>query len=242
MYYVFNSGSNSEVIINLQGLTATDLVLSVFESSCSSSAITCTLGESQSPVISVTPFTNYYVRVHSVSFHSTGTFNICVEKTSSEISTINGTIPGWNSSCGERNATVKLYQPATATQVASYNVSIQSDGSFNIPAIEIGTFDVIVKVVGYLAKGIRDVVIAAGVNSLSVGSIINGNMNNDGAVNITDFSLFAPAFSSVVGDANYNPFADLNCDGAVNITDFSIFVTGFSKVGDNAPLTPLLSH
>ncbi len=238
VYYSFNSGSNTEVIINLSNVTSNDLALSVFASNCSTPSIFCAFGTNQSPTISVSPSTTYYVRVHSFSNVHTGSFNICVEKVAPEIATINGIIAGWNSDCGERDATVKLYELGTATTVESYDVSIQSDGSFSIPELEIGTFDVIVKVVGYLAIGIRNVEIVAGDNSLSIGPIINGNMNNDGAVNITDFSSFAPAFTSVVGDVNYNPLADLDCNGAVNITDFSIFVTGFSKVGDTAPLLP----
>ena len=149
--------------------------------------------------------------------------------------TLNGSVT-WNSACGERNATVKLYTPGTSALIATYNVFIQADGSFNIPEVEIGTFDVIIKVNGYLAKGIRNVELTAGTNSLVVGAIINGDLNNDGFVNFTDFSIFSSAFSSAI----YVAIGDLNCDGFVNFTDFSILNAGFYQQDDTAPLSPML--
>ncbi|GAG07695.1 unnamed protein product, partial [marine sediment metagenome] len=50
-----------------------------------------------------------------------------------------------------------------------------------------------------------------------------GDMNGDGARNITDFTLFASAYGSQVGDANFNPYADLTGNGYVNMTDFTVF-------------------
>ena len=154
-----------------------------------------------------------------------------------QISPLNGSVT-WNSACGARNATVKLYVPGTATVVEFYDVSIQSNGSFNIPAVKIGTYDIIVKVDGYLAKGVRDVEIASSGNSLSVGAIINGNINNDGFINAFDFLIFKAAYGSSLGATNYNSAGNLNCDGFVNAFDFVIFKGGFNKTGDSAPLQP----
>ena len=148
---------------------------------------------------------------------------------------MSGTVT-WNSSCGERSATVGLYEPGTATLVATYNTTVGADGSFSLPDVEIGTFDVLVKVSGYLAKGIEDVVLETGENSLAVGAIVNGNINNDGFVNLLDISFFNAAFNSQVGDANYNPLADLNCDGNVNLFDISAFNASFNQAGDTLPL------
>src|SRR5690606_18207814 len=64
VYYKFNSGSNTEVIISLANISANDLVLSVFEGSCSVESSSCHFG-SGSVLVSVTPSTTYYVRVHS---------------------------------------------------------------------------------------------------------------------------------------------------------------------------------
>lgn len=49
-----------------------------------------------------------------------------------------------------------------------------------------------------------------------------GDLDDDGFRNVTDFTLFADAYNSQIGDPNYNPDGDLNGDGFINVTDFSI--------------------
>jgi hypothetical protein len=56
-----------------------------------------------------------------------------------------------------------------------------------------------------------------------------GDMNGDGFRNVTDFTVFAAAYGSRIGDANYDRGADLNGDGFVNVTDFTQFATVFGQ-------------
>lgn len=50
-----------------------------------------------------------------------------------------------------------------------------------------------------------------------------GDLDSDGFRNITDFTLFANAYGSQIGQVEYEPAADFNGDGYVNITDFTQF-------------------
>jgi hypothetical protein len=54
-------------------------------------------------------------------------------------------------------------------------------------------------------------------------SLCPGDLDGDGFVNVTDFTLFAAAYGSQTGDADYRPLADIVCDGCVNVTDFTAF-------------------
>jgi hypothetical protein len=56
-----------------------------------------------------------------------------------------------------------------------------------------------------------------------------GDLNGDGYRNVSDFTLFAGAYGSHIGDVDYNPDADLNGNGFVNATDFTLFA-GFYGV------------
>lgn len=53
----------------------------------------------------------------------------------------------------------------------------------------------------------------------------------DDVVNATDFTVFAAAFGSWIGDPNYNTCADVapagNPDGVVDVTDFTQFAAAF---------------
>lgn len=50
-----------------------------------------------------------------------------------------------------------------------------------------------------------------------------GDFNDDCFVNLTDFTIFAEAYLSQLGDPNWNPLCDMNTDGHVNLTDFTLF-------------------
>jgi glucose/arabinose dehydrogenase len=56
-----------------------------------------------------------------------------------------------------------------------------------------------------------------------------GDVNGDGFRNVTDFTDFAAAYGSQIGDPNYDPDADINADGFVNVTDFSLFAGFFRQ-------------
>ena len=236
VYYKFNSGSSSQVTINLIAGTATDLVLNAFEANCSSPALFCQIGTNQSYTFTVTPFTNYYVRVHSWLVSQTGTFNICIEKVAPAIATVNGSIAGWNSNCATRSVKVSLYNTLTTTTYI-VNTTLTTSGTFVVNSTDIpaGPYNILVKVQGALAVLKTGVILTGGDNSLSVGSVILGDLNNNNVINALDLSLFSPSFGTSLGSPGYNFLADLNCDGVINFFDVSIFGTGFNKSGAVLP-------
>ena len=238
VYYSFNSGSNTEVIINLAAITATDLVLSVFEESCGSTAIFCSINTNQSPLIDVNPSTTYYVRIHSFTNSSTGTFNLCVESVAPDFATISGTVAGWNNSCAARGVEISMVDVGTGISYIGIASTLNPDGSFAINSSDIipGTYNILVKVDAGLARLLTNVVLSSGSNNINVPAVILGDLNNNNVVNVTDYSIMNAAFGSVNGDANFNFRADLNCNGAVNITDLSILGLAFGQGGDTLPL------
>lgn len=52
---------------------------------------------------------------------------------------------------------------------------------------------------------------------------------SSGTVGVDDFLAFLNAYGSSVGDANYNPQADVNDDNTVNLDDYLIFITSFGR-------------
>jgi len=54
-----------------------------------------------------------------------------------------------------------------------------------------------------------------------------GDINGDGAINSSDFVLFAIAYNSASGDAAYNIKADMNNNGVVNSDDFVLFAVKY---------------
>ncbi len=58
---------------------------------------------------------------------------------------------------------------------------------------------------------------------------IIGDIDGNGAVNMSDVVLMAVIFNSVVGDGYYKASCDLNNDGAINMADAVIIAVNFNK-------------
>jgi hypothetical protein len=65
-----------------------------------------------------------------------------------------------------------------------------------------------------------------------LGDVAPGLPNCDNVVDLTDFSAFAAAYGTTLGDPNYNPCADIDPpggDGAIDLTDFSAFASQYGQ-------------
>ncbi len=56
-----------------------------------------------------------------------------------------------------------------------------------------------------------------------------GDFNNDGEVNLTDFALLAAAYDDIAGAEDYNPCADPNRDSIVGLADLRIFSMNMTR-------------
>lgn len=178
----------------------------------------------------------YYILVHGYSgLVGNYALSLNCDLVVPEQGSIAGTV-NWNSNCGQRATTVRLFTPNTNTLLGTYDVYVEADGTFAVLDLDPGTYDVIVKVNGYLAKGAQDVVVGIGATALPLGAIVNGDVNNNNSINLSDVSLVNASFGSTTSTGNYNPLADLNCSGNVNLADASLLNAGFAQSGAVAPL------
>jgi hypothetical protein len=67
-----------------------------------------------------------------------------------------------------------------------------------------------------------------------------GDINGDGKVDFADLQLFAPAYMSKQGDANYNPAADFNHNGIINLYDAKALMRNMTPLTPRLPLTARL--
>ena len=84
----------------------------------------------------------------------------------------------------------------------------------------------VVAVICYPAYGTQITLIEVALDSPLQGQ---GDINNDGSIDIHDAILLATAFRSKPGDPNWNSKADLNHDGAIDIYDAIIMAANFGK-------------
>jgi len=107
-------------------------------------------------------------------------------------------------------------------------------GVFTLANLRPGEYTLRVKQAHALATTVTFTLTAD--QTVAVGTLTEGDANDDNNVNITDFSILAAAFGTTSLDVNYDARADFNGDLAINITDFSLLAGSFGQTG-----TPPLS-
>lgn len=96
-----------------------------------------------------------------------------------------------------------------------------------------GNFDIYLKGALWLKKRVGNTAIglsgATGVNA----TLINGDCNNDNAVDASDYFILSDAYDSFSGDPSWDPRADLNGDLAVDSSDYFILSDSYDFFGDD---------
>jgi hypothetical protein len=101
-----------------------------------------------------------------------------------------------------------------------------------------GTYDVIIDG-WYCLKGKTSVTVLGGTGTVNL-VLRNGDTNDDGVVDLTDYTAVATAFNGLLADpgnggnpsANFLYEAELNGDGVVDLTDYTLVATNFNALDD----------
>jgi len=116
--------------------------------------------------------------------------------------------------------------------VVFFNSTVNSDanGEFLLVAPPAGSYRVRVKHAQALASALEFIMDATS-QTINIGTLPTGDVDNNNVVNVTDFALVAVAFGKVSGQVGYDIRADLNADAVINITDFSFLALNFGQAG-----------
>ena len=126
--------------------------------------------------------------------------------------------------------TVVLHSGSCNNPVATYNATTDASDNFTITGMPSGTSYVRVKNAHTVSNCRANVVVpSAGV--VDLGTMLEGDANNDDKINIIDFSVLRGGFGKCLGVAGWDPRPDFNGDGCINIRDFSLLRTNFTKQG-----------
>lgn len=147
------------------------------------------------------------------------------------VQTLTGTI-AVPASCAGRTVTLRMYEPGTTNLVMTETIAINAAGEFSVSGIAPGTYDVFVKMNGYLQKGLAGQTINAGATNLSFGALLAGDIDNNNNINAIDLSAIIAAYNTVNGDAAYNPAADFDCSGTIGGVDLSALIINYNIQGD----------
>lgn len=129
--------------------------------------------------------------------------------------------------------TVEFFEPGNNTTPAhTFNTTTDQNGNFNISNIPLGTFTVTVKNLHTLKRVKAGQVFVAGNNTVSFGTLLEGDANNDNLIDFVDFSALSLSYNKLSGDPGFNPNCDFNNDGIVDFLDFSILSLNYNQNGE----------
>jgi branched-chain amino acid transport system substrate-binding protein len=137
--------------------------------------------------------------------------------------------------------TVKFFTPGPTTPINVltavpdyiFNLTTTQNGSLasaQVTGITPGTYDISVVSPGCLTNVRRGVVITAPATDIDLGTLLEGNANEDHKISIQDFGILAAAYGKGTGETGYDARADFDRSGRVNIADFGLLVTNYARI------------
>lgn len=107
----------------------------------------------------------------------------------------------------------------------------KSDGTaiFQCDGVASGSYDIAGVSDHTLMNVSRDVVISTPSEVVDMGTLLEGNANNDDIIDISDFGILALSYNKQEGEAGYEPMADFDCNGIVNIHDFGLLAINYMQ-------------
>ena len=135
---------------------------------------------------------------------------------------------------------VKFFTPGTgspvdvltATPIYSLNLTTAKNGNTaTVQANEIftGIYDITVASPHTLINVKRKVTISGNSTSVDMGSLLEGNANDDDRVNINDFGLLAKTYGKQRGQNGFDERADFDRNEKIHITDFGLLAANYGK-------------
>lgn len=128
---------------------------------------------------------------------------------------------------------VDLYTPGNSTTpIESFTVPTDINGVFTINDVPTGTYNVAVKQAHTLQKVLINQLIVGGNNTVNIGTLLNGDINNDNFISAIDLGALLSSYLKGVGDPGFLPNADLNGDGFVTALDLGILLFNYNVLGE----------
>lgn len=127
---------------------------------------------------------------------------------------------------------VQLRPSGSVLPIRTEEVTLDATGGYVLHEVEPGDYDLAFKASHWLrriARGVR--VTQSDVQGVDV-SLLNGDVDGDNEVSLSDFAQMVSAFGTTPGGSQWNPDADLDGDEEVTLSDLSILIKQFGRQGE----------
>lgn len=180
------------------------------------------------PVTTFAVNSNIVVTITATLGTTTKASNLTVAR----VATISGNVT-FGSYIGAKptSVTLNFRHTGASSTFMTMTVPLGAGGNYvaaNVPAL---SYDVYIQTGTWLRRTLSlnlTLVNATGANF----ALINGDVNGDNRIDLSDLRLLSAARGSSPGDKNWNPRADLNGDGKVDSSDYAIVYANYGRIGN----------
>jgi hypothetical protein len=116
-------------------------------------------------------------------------------------------------------------------------VTSDDNGRITLSGLTGGSYTLRIKHPEYLAVTLP-INLVSGSNTVNIGPLKVGDVNNDNQVSSADASLITSSYNQVVGTGAYDARADLNADQQISLLDFSALTSNYGQTGAPALQIP----
>jgi len=118
-----------------------------------------------------------------------------------------------------------------SNEQSTATVILPENGTFSLPELTSGLYTICSKSEQTLRRSRTVAVQPDTEQPVALGRLLSGDVNNDNAVTLSDFTILSGSFGAASGSSAYDARSDLNADGIISLSDFTILASNFSKVG-----------
>lgn len=143
---------------------------------------------------------------------------------------------------GELETHVSYFDSTSTTKIAGGTSWVSTDGLLYAGTdLPTGTYDLYVKVRGFLRKKFDNVTITNGTYGGLTATLLNGDINGDNTIDVADYAYISSNFNLTDADSTWERVdanliapkdCDLNGDGSIDIADYAIVSENFNREGD----------
>jgi hypothetical protein len=132
--------------------------------------------------------------------------------------------------------TVEFFGPGADvlndTPTYEFNLTTTKSATENAAVCEVagvapGAYDITVRGVSTLMNLKRSVVISAAATSVKLGTLLEGDANNDNIINLDDYAILSMCWLASESQAEYDVRADLDRNGLINAADLSLLAANW---------------
>lgn len=127
---------------------------------------------------------------------------------------------------------VTLTISGQAVPTYTFAVTTDASGMFTLTNIMTGTYDIKVRDLHSLWNVRQGYSVAPGMNTVNMGTLVEGDADLNGTINILDFSILSTVYGTCAPNPVFDPRADFNNSMCVDIMDFSLLATNYGRSGE----------